>query len=867
MLFRTALRNVFAHKARLLLTAFAVVLGVTFVTGSLVFGDSLSRAAAARATDGFDRIAVDVAAEADPDAAPAATPPAGPPATTSPAPPTAPAGPPGIDAATVRVLAALPGVAGAAGRIDGFAAVADRSGRPLGDGPSHRGGNFAPGADGTDPAYRFTRGAGPARDDAIALDEATAAKGGYRVGDAVRVGTDQGAARYTVSGVFRTDGMRIPPGGSLTLFTGGTAQRLFLRPGLFQHVELTAASGADRQELLGRVEAVLPRGAGAVTGERLAQIRTGLATGDGDTRSQILLGFAAVAVFVATFLISNTFTMLVARRTRELALLRAVGASRRQVRRLLLAESLVLGVIASAVGLAAGTGAAVLLREFFAPADAPAGPLVLTPGTAVTALLVGTALPMVAGWLPIRRAMAVPPVAALGAAEAAAPARAGSLRTAAGVVLLVTGTAAVGYGATAAGKDARTVIGLGAVLALTGTLALIPLLSRPFVALLRPPLIRLQPVHGDLAARNTVRDPRRTGATAAALAIALTLASGLSVLGASATRYLDRATTHDLAADYLVKPAEGGLRMTPATAEPLKALPGAAVSPLNQSTGYRLAGTSAVLTGVDPATIGRLLRLDVVEGSLGRLAEGQIAVADFKAKQAGWHVGQVLPLQRRDDQHGSVTVGAVYRADEQSNLLPSITAPDALVARYDAAPFTAGILVATDGGPGPAALGLVTHALGDNPALAVLDRDAVRARDSGGIDDQLDVFHALLGMALAIAGLGVANTLAMSVLERRKEIGTLRALGLDRAGVARMIRLEALLLGGLGAALGTVMGVFLGWALGRTLQEHVVGYTTVLPWGRLALGVLVALAGALAASLGPARRAARVDIPAATAAQ
>ncbi|MFJ4776084.1 ABC transporter permease [Streptomyces sp. NPDC088762] len=843
-MFRTALRNVCAYKARLLMTAFAVMLGVTFVSGSLVFGDSLHRATTARATEGYERIAVNVAAD-------------GPPAGGS-------GGPAGIDAPTVAALAGLPGVAVAAGRVDGFAAVADRDGRLIGHGPSHQGGNFAPGADGTDPAYRFTRGSGPTGDGAIALDETTAARGGYRVGDTVRVGTNSGAASYTLSGVFRTDGTRLPSGGSLTLFAGATAQRLFLQPGLFRHVELTAAPGTPPHELLGRVEAVLPPGTSAVTGDRLAQIASNLATTDGDTMSQILVGFGAVALFVATFLISNTFTMLVARRTRELALMRAVGASRRQVRRTLLAESLLVGAIASAAGLAAGTGVAALLRTLLAPADAPAGPLVLTPGTVLTSLLAGTALPVLAAWLPIRRAMAIPPVAALSAAEPTAPARAGSLRDGLGAALVLTGTAAVVYGALTTGKDARTVIGLGAALALSGTIGLIPLLSRPFVALLRPLLTRLHPVCGDLAARNTVRDPRRTGATAAALAIALTLSSGLSVLGASAARYLDRATTHDFTADYLVEAAEGGMRMTPATAAALKNLPGATSSPLNQSTDYRLAGVPSVLTGVDPATIGRLLRYDVVEGSLDCLAEGRIAVADFKAREAGWHVGQTLPLQRQDGRPDSVTIGAVYRADPQSNLLPSITAPDSLVARHDPAPHTAAVLVAMAGGPGRAALREVTHALGDNPALAVLDEAGLRAQDSGGIGDQLNVFYALLTMALTIAALGIANTLAMSVLERRKEIGMLRALGLDRAGVTRMIRLEALLLGGLGATLGTAMGVFLGWALGRTLQENVVGYTLVVPWGRLALGVLIALAGALAASLWPAHRAARVDIPAAT---
>ncbi|MFE4636446.1 ABC transporter permease [Streptomyces sp. NPDC056773] len=841
-MFRTALRNVLAHKARLLMTVFAVMLGVTFVTGSLVYGDSQKQAATDRASAGYDHIALNVSPD---------TVPGGPPAT--------------LDARTAAALAGLPGVSAAAGRVDGFAAVADREGRLLGSGEFRKGGNFAPGKDGTDPAYAFKEGSGPVGGQAVALDEASAARGGYRVGDTVRVGTSTGAASYRLSGVFRTDASKLSPGGSLVLFDEATAQRQFLEPGRYTDIEITAASGTDVTQLLGKVEAVIPQDSTAVTGARLARLQANMASSDSDTMSQIMVGFAAVALFVATFLISNTFTMLVSRRTRELALMRAVGATRKQVRRILLTESVLVGLIASVAGILAGTGVAALLQWLFSSATSPAAPLVLSPATVVIALVVGTVLPVVAAWVPVRRAMAIPPVAALGAAEPAAPARAGSLRTRFSTALLATGAAATLYGALAGGSDARTVIGLGAALALTGAIGLIPLLSRPFTALLRPLLLRFSPVHGDLAARNTVRDPRRTGATAAALAIALALASGLSVLGASATQYLDGATTRDITGDYLVQAPSGGPRMTPATAEPLKQLTGATYSPLNQSTEYRIGGVRSVLTGVDPAAIGRLLRYEVTAGSLDGLGRGEVAVADYKARANGWKVGQTLPLERQD-KRGEVTIGAIYRADEQSKVLPSITAPDSLVARYDATPHTDSIVVATAGGPGRAQHASIVKALGDNPALSVLDKEAVRAEDTSGIGDQLGIFYAMLSMALVIAALGIANTLAMSVLERRKEIGTLRALGLDRAGVTRMIRIEALLVGALGAAVGTVMGVFMGWALGNTLQESVTGYALVIPWGRLALGVLLALTGALLASLWPARRAAAVDIPAATAA-
>ncbi|MFI5861950.1 ABC transporter permease [Streptomyces sp. NPDC051546] len=843
-MFRTALRNVLAHKARLLMTVFAVMLGVTFVTGSLVYGDSQKQANTDRASAGYDRISLNVSPNG------------------------VPGGPPGtLDARTAASLAEVPGVAAAAGRVSGFAAVADREGRLLGSADFRKGGNFAPAKDGRDPAYAFKEGSGPVGDKAVALDEASAAKGGYRVGDTVRIGTSTGAGSYRLSGIFRTDVSKLTPGGSLVLFADATAQQLFLQPGHYTDIEITAAAGTPATQLLDRVEAVIPKDSTAVTGAQLARLHANLASTGSDTMSQIMVGFAAVALFVATFLISNTFTMLVSRRTRELALMRAVGATRKQVRRILLTESVLVGLIASVGGIVAGTGVAALLQSVFSSAARPDAPLTLLPSTVVIALLVGTALPVIAAWVPVRRAMAIPPVAALGAAEPAAPARVGSLRTGIGAALLLTGLATALYGALTASdtQDARTVIALGAALTLTGALALIPLLAQPFTALLRPLLLRFSPVHGDLAARNTVRDPRRTGATASALAIALALASGLSVLGASATQYLDGATTRDITGDYLVQAPSGGQRLTPATAEPLKNLSGATFSPLNQSTEYRIGGVPSVLTGVDPAAIGRLVRYEVTAGSLDSLGQGKVAVADYKARANGWKVGQSLPVKRLDQQ-GEITIGAIYHADEQSKVLPSITAPDSLVARFDPAPNTDAIVVATAGGPGRAQLASIVQALGDNPALSVLDKEAIRAEDTSGIGDQLDIFYAMLSMALVIAALGIANTLAMSVLERRKEIGTLRALGLDRTGVTRMIRIEALLVGALGATIGTVMGVFTGWALGNTLQESVAGYALVIPWGQLALGVLLAMAGALLASLWPARRAAGVDIPAATAA-
>ncbi|WP_424215014.1 ABC transporter permease [Streptomyces sp. BI20] len=841
-MFRTALRNVLAHKARLAMTVFAVMLGVTFITGSLVYGDSQKQAGVDRVSAGFKNIDLNVDPKNEPGKPPAS-----------------------LKSADAATLAKLPGVTAAAGRVSGFTAVTDREGRLLGSKNFRQGGNFAPNAKGVDPAYAFVQGAGPADEKSIALDKDSAAKAGYRVGDTARVGTGGAAADYRISGLFTTDYSKLPPGGSLVLFGDAAGQALFSEPGHYNSIEIAVEPSTDVMALADQVEKTLP-GTIAVTGAQMSRTAAMMASSDSDTMSQIMTGFAGIALFVATFLIANTFTMLVSRRTRELALMRAVGATRHQVRNILLAESALVGLVASVMGIAAGVGVAQLLQVLFATDESPVASLVIGPDVVFIAVVVGTVLPVLAAWLPIRRAMSIPPMAALSEAEPAAPATVGGLRSKIGTGSLVAGVAGVVIGLFIKNtQDSRTVLGLGAAVALTGVLLLIPLLSRPFVAAIRPLLLRFAPVHGDLATRNTVRDPRRTGATAAALAIALSLASGLSVLGASANAYIDRSTGGSFTADYLVESADGG-PLSPETVAAVAKIPGATQTPLRMSTTYRLDGRESVITGVDPASVGKLMRHELVSGSMDVLAKGQIAVADFKMAKEGWKLGQKLPLVRHDKQ-GEVTIGAVYKANEEDPVMPSITASADLVSRYDEAPGIQKVLVSPKSGLGKAGHAEIVKALGDNPSLSVLDKRTIIEMESGDLAQGLNIFYALLSMALVIAALGIANTLAMSVMERRREIGMLRAIGLDRPGVARMIRLEALVVGVLGAVIGTVAGVFLGWAFGRTLQASVVGYDFVLPWGRLALGIGLAVGGALLASLLPARRAAQVDIPSATAAQ
>ncbi|WP_432066522.1 ABC transporter permease [Streptomyces sp. C10-9-1] len=836
-MFRTALRNVLAHKARLLMTVLAVVLGVAFVSGTLVFTDTLSQAFRNQSAKSYDDVAVAVTSYADENDARQE---------------------PGLPERTLDRIRALDGVADAHGRIDGFAGVADPDGRLIGVGWSNKGANFAPGEDGEDPAYTFTDGSGPREAGEIALDTESAAQGEYAVGDRVRVATNGPVKEYTLSGVFTTRDGAVNAGGSLVLFENSVAQQQYLKTGYYRDITVTAAEGADAGRILDAVEPLLPKGAEARTGRELADkqaddIESGLGA-----LKQVLLGFAAIALFVGVFLISNTFSMLVAQRTKELALMRAVGASRRQITRSVLTEAAVVGAVASAIGFALGVGLAVGLRSGMVAfgMKVPDGPLVISSAPVLASLAVGVLITMFAAWLPGRRAAKIPPVAAMGSVHAVATTKSLVVRNSIGAVVAGIGAAGIVAGAGAGGDEGRMLIAAGAFFALIGVIVLIPLLSRPVIAALRPVLVGPFGVSGKLAGQNAVRNPRRTGATASALAIGLTLVTGLSVLGVTVGTALDKMTTDNIKADYMVTMANGGPLDRSALAALEKAPGVTAVSP-QQSVHLELDGSTASASAVTPGAIGEVLNVEVVDGDLASLAAGKVAVADDTARSRGWKVGDTLPVVFGDDAKGNLAVGAVFKGSE---FLSPVLLDTAVADPHELRPYIPQIFVATDGGQTAANEKALISALGENPAISVMDRQDIRDQFGGMINTLLNIMYGLLAMALIIAVLGVVNTLAMSVFERQQEIGMLRAIGLDRRRVKRMVRLEAVVISLFGALVGIGLGSFLGWAIGESIRGDIPGYALVLPWGRIGIFLLLAgLVGVLAAQW-PARSAARLNM-------
>nr|WSW60053.1 ABC transporter permease [Streptomyces sp. NBC_00998] len=843
-MFRTALRNVLAHKARLLMTVLAVTLGVAFVSGTLVFTDTLKKSLSGQSAKSYEGVAVSVtsygqgrneAGEKE--------------------------GEPGLSQQTLDKVKALPGVGSVSGRVFGFAGVGDENGKLIGSGWSNQGANYTPVKDGKDPRYTFTQGAGPAKADEIALDRATADKGKYKVGDKVRVATNGPVKEYSLAGVFTTEDGAVQAGGSLVLFDTKVAQELYLKPGYFMELSVAAKDGASADKLLADIKSLVDsKHTKAQTGAALAKEQAkDIEKGLGQMGTMLLV-FAGISLFVGIFLIYNTFTMLVTQRTKELALLRAVGANRGQVMRSVLAEALVVGAVSAVVGLISGVGLAVAMRSLIGTfgAKLPGGDLVIAPSTVVAALVIGVLVTTIAAVLPAWRTGRIAPVAAMGSAHLPATAKSLVLRNVLGSVISVLGIGLVGLGVSMGGDDGRMSIGAGAFFMLIGMIVLLPLLSKPVIGAVRPLLQKVFGIPGKLASQNAVRNPRRTAVTAASLAIGLTLVTTLSVLGITVGKVVDRMSTEKLKADYKVSMAGGMGYLDKSVAETLTKTPGIkAVSP--QTAGYFMVGKDfRSASGVNPAAIGRLLNIETVSGSVDSLGKGEVLVAEKTAKSQNLAVGSTLKVKYDDGQEGTLKVGAVYK--DMEGLLSPFVLDDKILTQHSEESAVAEVYVNVEGGASKAGQQKVVDALGKNPAINVATQQDMRNEMGGMINTMLNVMYGLLGMALIISVLGVVNTLAMSVFERTQEIGMLRAIGLDRGRVKNMIRLEAVVISLFGATLGVAIGVFLAWAVGTTMAKSMPNYELILPWDRIGIFLLLAAVVGVLAAMWPARSAARLNM-------
>jgi putative ABC transport system permease protein len=840
-MWRVTWRNLFARKVRLLLSALAIVLGVAFVSGSFVFTDAMGGA--------FRGIIAGSTADAE----------------------VAPTGANDFDsvqdsrtlpAALADRLRELP----EAGAVHPYNQV--QSLYVIGEDGRVVGGNGPPGLGFSDvptvavtgkPIVRITAGEHPSGTGEIALDVTTAERAGYSLGDTVTLVTpgDPPTIEAELVGLVEF-GDGALAGATLTLLEPRAMQELFFDGrDVYSGISLNTAEDVTQAELADAVAPLLPRGVTVRTGDVIvAENEESLEEVLGFLNT-FLLVFAAIAMVVGTFLIINTFSILVAQRSRELALLRAVGASRRQVNRSVLAEAFVVGLIGATLGLGLGYLLAIALRAVFGTLglDLSSTELPMNPRTVLVSYAVGVLVTMFAAYLPARRAARIPPVAAM-RDDVALPEASVRRRLLVGAVLIVGGIGLMVAGFAGEGTAGLTMIGLGMLAILVGVSLMSPVLGRPLVALLGMAYRRAFGTVGHLAAQNSMRNPRRTAATASALMLGLALVSLMSIMGASASASTDQALEESLTSQFVVSNVVGS-PFTTSLAEDIRDVDGVETVAQFRQAFPTVNGDGAFVGAADPDDLAQALQVPMVAGLLARLEPGTVIVDSQTAERRGHELGDTLPMEF---QGGTVPVEVVGIFAATGAIPASYLVTLDTLEKGGLEPLDSILFINQAPGADPERVRADVEAITERlPTVTLKDPAQFAEEQKEQIDFFLNVIYALLGLAVIIAVLGIVNTLALSVIERTREIGLLRAVGVSRAQLRRMVRLESVIVAVLGAVLGVVMGIVFGVALQRAIADEGVDVLAI-PGLRLTLFVLVAaLVGVLAAVL-PARRAARLDV-------
>ena len=833
------IKGMLAHRLRLFLTATSIALGVAFLTGTLMLSSSLQGAfdnLFASVEGGSDTV-VRAVSENDDQVAENERPP--------------------VPANLLDDVAAVDGVATAEGRVEGYALLTDSDGKAMmPNGAPSVGTNLS-----VDTGLRgditVREGRAPEGPGEVAIDATSAEEGDLPVGSTVRIlfqGTDETFTVVGTVGFGDEDNL----GGSTTAFFDlATAQRLMGERGEFDTIIVGADEGVTADDLAASVGASLPAGFEALTGaavaeERAADVKEGLGF-----FTMLLLTLAGIALFVGSFIIWNTFSMQVAQRTRELALLRAIGATRRQVMRTILAEAVVLGVSASAIGVALGVGMARGLSALFEVFDftMPAMTTVVEPRTVIIGVVVGTVTTVVAAVSPARRATRVLPVEALRDAAPTAQ-RFSRVRLAIGAVLTVggiTGLLLALYGPAPAGF-----IALGVVAAVLGITTLAPLFMRSLAAVVGWPL-RGRGIAGELARQNAMRNPRRTSSTAMALVIGLALVATVSVfaasLKASFSDVLDSSTHADL---YVLTPTSQSPGFSPEVLETVREVEGVrTVSPTAFGSG-KFADEPNGFTSVDPATVEEAFELGMVDGDAGSLTNDGVLVREDLADEQGWEVGDTVVGSFPGARRAELEIQGVYDGRGFVNSAYTITR-DAHTKFYPQRLEGTTVVIVEDGADVAVVEDRISDAIADRPDATVMDAEEFQGAMSSVINQMVGLVTVMLLLAVVIALLGIVNTLALAVFERTRELGLLRAVGMTRGQVRAMVRWESVVISTIGALLGAGLGIGLGLALVKAMAGEGIEKIAV-PGPQLVIYVVAAALAGVVAAIGPARRASNVDV-------
>ena len=832
-----AWRSVARHKARSAFLALCVVLGVSFVAGSFVLTDTLKNvytklfADSNKGTDLVVRTSSDLGSMT--------------------------VRPP-LSADVVSTVTAVPGVRVAEGAVFALGGrIFSAKGDPIGN-------QFAPTFLANWPAvpefrsFNLSSGRAPLAASEVAIDLQAATQGKFVLGDSIRVQTLTGVKSFELVGIAKYGSAGNMGGASAVLFDLATAQQETGRVGKFDSIAVAAATGTEVGTLQDRVQAATGAKYEAITGTDLSA-ESSKSINDGFAFfGTFLLVFAAVSLFVGAFIVYNTFAIVVSQRTREMALLRALGADGEQVVGSILIESIIIGLIASVSGLFGGILLAIGLQKLLRALGfgMPAGNVVILPRTIIVSILGGLLVTVISAIAPALRAARVPPLAAV-RSVAISTSRQRRLRLVVGTALLVLGLIAT---VTGAQRISIPWLGIGALSVVLSIAMVSPSIVRPFVRVLATPIRLFRGVVGQLAEENAERGARRTATTAAALMIGTSLIAASLVLASSINTSTNKLLDQGMRAELIVR-ADGISVIGKDVAVALRAVPGVvSVAPYRYGA-FKLNGVTKQLSAMDGASIdpdnpSASLNLDVASGSLLAISDGGIAVSDRIAKDNHWKLGDILPMLFASGPH-PLTIVSTFKSPTYGDYMISLATHEALFAdssdTLDFVKLVPGTTVAT------AKASIATLLKTAAPAAKVMDRQEYSAQVRAQVSQLLNLITALVLLAIVIALLGVLITMLLSVLERTHEIGLLRAVGMDRRDVRSMVRWEAAIIGTFGAVLGVVLGVGLGYALTKTLRNQGISTIEVPFKSLIIMSLLVTFAG-VAASIYPARRASKLNV-------
>lgn len=834
---RLTLKGVRGHMVRFLLTTLSVTLGVAFVAGTLVLTDSLQRTfdkifnGAAMGTDVVVRGATVNQGVAD--SADLRQP---------------------LPVGAAERIAEVDGVRAAFADLSGTAVLVGKDGTAVRNGGAP---SFGFDYRHDDPALPLVEGVGPTSGTEVAVERFTLTKSGLGLGDATRIVVAGLVQPVKIVGVVNFEGGAA--GATIVVIDRASALKWFAPDGTVQQISVRARDGITQNVLRERVAATLPKGVEAITGSAYAEEqRTSFAKGLGFV-STFLLVFAFVSLLVGVFIIFNTFSMLVAQRTRELALLRAVGASRAQVMRVVVGEAAVIGLVGGALGLLAGLGLALGLQALVGTFGLDiTGGLPVRPRTVLWSLALGLGVTVLSAILPAWRAGAIAPVAAM-RDDIALTERSVTVRGVLGLSVLAVGAAVMTYGVSVLdGDPAARTLGVGALLAFIGTVVAAPLLSRPVIRVLGAPGARLWRPVGRLARDNTLRNPRRTSTTAISLMIGLALVSAFSVIAATSKASIDRLVDDQVKADFVL--TGGNAPFPNKLAADAARLPGVAAVVDQGVVPVKIGSTDTAAAAVSGAGLMQTVELNVTSGDITALDRGEMAVAGAFAKAHRLSVGDEVTATVGVLKGQRLKVGAIYQ--ESQAIGSQVLIPRGIYAKAVPAVYQVSYTAFVKLRPGVdqrTARTALTDLVKPQLVVSVQDKEEFKAATRGQIDQLLGILYGLLGLSVIIAALGIVNTLALSVFERTREIGVLRAVGMTRGQLRWTIGNEAMLTALFGAVLGTVLGLTLGVLLQRVLRDQGLDQLAV-PWEQVALMFVVAgLVGSLAA-LWPAWSASRLDV-------